>query len=46
MKIRPVFAWYDAWVGAFYDRQKRKLYVFPIPFLGIVFSFGGDNGVS
>ncbi|TWB20072.1 hypothetical protein FBZ99_101863 [Rhizobium sp. ERR 1071] len=34
MKIRPIFAWYDLWVGAFYDRQKRRLYVFPVPCLG------------
>lgn len=34
MKITPVFAWYDLWVGFFYDQKKRRLYVFPIPCFG------------
>jgi hypothetical protein len=34
MKIKPIFAWYDLWVGVFYDRTKRRLYVFPIPMFG------------
>lgn len=36
MSIKPIFAWYDLWVGVFWDRQKRKLYVFPLPCIGIV----------
>jgi hypothetical protein len=38
--IRPIFAWYDLWVGAFWDGTKRRLYLFPIPCLGIVVQFG------
>lgn len=38
MTIKPMFAWYDFWVGAFYDREKRALYVFPVPMLGVKIS--------
>lgn len=34
MRIKPIFAWYDLWVGAFYDRAKRRLYIFPVPMIG------------
>jgi len=36
MRVRPIFAWYDIWVGIFIDRPKRRLYLFPIPCVGIV----------
>lgn len=40
MKIKPLFAWYDLWVGVFWDQRKRKLYVLPLPCLGFVLEFG------
>lgn len=39
MKIKPIFAWYDFWVGLFWDAKKRRLYVFPIPMLGFFVQF-------
>lgn len=36
MKIRPIFAWYDLWIGVFIDRSKRRVYVLPIPCVGFV----------
>jgi hypothetical protein len=39
MKIKFIFAWYDFWVGLFYDKNKRYLYIFPIPMFGIVVKF-------
>jgi hypothetical protein len=40
MKIKPLFAWYDLWVGAFWDRKGRKLYILPVPCIGVVIQFG------
>lgn len=39
MKVRPIFAWYDLWVGFFWDAKKRCLYFFPVPCLGLKFQF-------
>lgn len=41
--IRPIFAWYDMWVGAFWDGQERRLYIFPVPMFGVVIQFGGTR---
>lgn len=39
MKIRPIFAWYDLWVGFYWDQTHRRLYVFPIPMVGFRIDF-------
>ncbi len=39
MKIRPVFAWYDLWLGVYWDRKLRCLYAM-IPMFGICVEFG------
>jgi hypothetical protein len=36
MTVRPIFAWYDLWVGVFIDRPRRRVYVFPLPCVGLV----------
>lgn len=35
MKVTPMFAWYDFWIGVFYDRKNRVIYVLPIPCFGV-----------
>jgi len=36
MKVELIFAWYDLWIGIFYDKKKRWIYVLPIPMFGII----------
>ena len=39
MRVRLIFAWFDLWVGLFWDRHNRAIYVFPLPMWGIKISF-------
>ncbi len=39
MKIKPVFKWYDLWVGLYWDRRHKRLFVLPLPCLGVMFDF-------
>lgn len=39
VKVGFVYAWYDFWVGAFWHRSSKSLYILPIPFFGIVIHF-------
>lgn len=35
MTVRPFFRWYDLWVGAYYDRGSRTVYICPLPMIGV-----------
>ncbi len=39
MTVKPIFAWYDLWVGVFINRDKRRVYIFPVPCLGLLVSW-------
>lgn len=39
INVRFLFAWYDMWMGVFWDRKNKWLYIFPIPMFGIVIEF-------
>lgn len=48
-RITWVFAWYDFWIGVYWNREKRWLYVLPVPMVGIRIDFsqpGGEGGES
>ena len=34
MKIRLLFAWYDCWVGAYWNEKAKTLYLM-LPFIGL-----------
>ena len=40
-RVRVFFAWYDLWVGAYWDRKARTLYVCPLPC--VVVQIGGSH---
>lgn len=39
MKVNLIFAWYDLWIGLYYDRKNNWLYILPFPCCGIVIKF-------
>jgi len=36
MKISFKFAWYDLWIGIFYDAKKKIIYICPLPTLLLI----------
>jgi hypothetical protein len=40
-RVRPIFAWYDMWVGMYVDREHRRLYLLPVPCAGVVIQLPG-----
>lgn len=40
MKVNLFFAWFDLWVGVFIDRKRKRLYILPVPCLGLLIRWG------
>jgi len=38
--IRPIVAWYDIWIGVFIDTDNRRIYLLPLPCVGVVIEWG------
>lgn len=34
-RVKLIFAWYDFWIGFFWDGRKKRLYFFPVPCFGV-----------
>lgn len=41
MKITAFFAWYDIWIGAYWNKTFKVLYICPLPMCVIRISFKG-----
>lgn len=39
MTISFIFAWYDIWIGFFWDKKKKWLYILPLPCIGVILKF-------
>lgn len=39
-----IFAWYDLWIGVFYDQKKRWIYIFPAPCFGVIVKLDAEIG--
>jgi len=39
MKIKPLFKWYDLWIGVYIDTKNRTIYILPLPMLGLKISY-------
>lgn len=42
LRIRPMFATFDCWIGVFWDSKKRAWYWFPLPMLGLKITGTGE----
>lgn len=42
MKAKPIFRWFDLWVGVYVDVPGRRVFVFPVPCFGVELSPDGS----
>ncbi len=46
MKIKLFFKWFDFWIGFFFDRPGRAVYICPIPMFGVKISWGKPSPIA
>lgn len=44
--FQVIIAWYDLWIGAYWDIGHRTLYICPLPMLVLRFQFPGKKDES
>ncbi len=42
-RIKFLFAWYDLWIGFFWDSKKKWLYILPLPMIGIIINLNYEK---
>lgn len=45
MSARLILAWWDFWIGIYWDRRRRELFILPVPMVGIAIGFGRKDWV-
>lgn len=43
MSCRLFIAWFDLWIGAYWERRTRTLFILPLPMIGVAISFRGKT---
>ena len=41
--IVVVLAWYDLWIGIFFDRNNRRIYILPFPCIGFYVQLSNNS---
>ena len=41
-RVRVFFAWFDMWIGAYVDTNKKVVYICPLPMLVIAIQYGKE----
>lgn len=45
LRIRPVCRWFDIWVGVYVDTNRKRLYILPLPCIGVYVQWDIPNDV-
>lgn len=44
-RVRMFLAWFDLWVGLYWDRKARTLYLCPLPCVAVALEFGPPRDI-
>ncbi|KKM77218.1 hypothetical protein LCGC14_1372340 [marine sediment metagenome] len=43
MTVRPFFKWFDFWVGFYVDTENKRVYICPVPMMGVRIQWGDES---